>query len=486
MVKHASDTVLLFALYCSLALASAFTIVPRGCASAPDGGRTATYRLQDARRGSSLLLSSSSNLQIADDDADDDDVVRKMVWRMTMFSSDMVDREKQRFYYLCLPQTGERLHQHVPVRDLAAAWDATKALLFWKSDRQKQQQQQQEMVRTEQHHQQRADMDVVQQRLAEAVSGTLQFYSASFTSVHGDSGGAITLNRSALQESPNIAHSALFILASAGALRLSLFSEDNNEIPLPVDGLTRGILSMQRNDGAFKIEFGASEDDNNVYRGIEFYPGEAMVALMDVYELSGKTDGILDESTRQAILPAMERAFAFYADFYHQGNVGTNYNIWQVQAFARLFDALREQTSTKQKATCVAKYVLELCRDIVNSKSWKYELARGSSFYPNLETVEIACGLDALVDGIRVALVVEEDDKEQATLFWTRATNAVNFLQWAQDQVPPESTVGRGGLGYGGIQVLEQRLDVTGHAISAVTKLYPLKQIERSLSSLCS
>jgi len=34
--------------------------------------------------------------------------------------------------------------------------------------------------------------------------------------------------------------------------------------------------------------------------------------------------------------------------------------------------------------------------------------------------------------------------------------------------------VGNGGLGYGGIQVFEQRLDVTGHAISALVKLHKL------------
>ena len=34
--------------------------------------------------------------------------------------------------------------------------------------------------------------------------------------------------------------------------------------------------------------------------------------------------------------------------------------------------------------------------------------------------------------------------------------------------------VGSGGLGYGGIQVFEQRLDVTGHAISALVKLQKL------------
>jgi hypothetical protein len=109
-----------------------------------------------------------------------------------------------------------------------------------------------------------------------------------------------------------------------------------------------------------------------------------------------------------------------------------------------------------------------MCEDIIQSKSWKYELARGQSFYPNLDTIEIACGLDALADGMRVARATADARLEA---FERQAKNAVSFLQWAQEQVPPNVAVGRGGLGYGGVTVLEQRLDVTGHAISALTKL---------------
>ena len=56
-------------------------------------------------------------------------------------------------------------------------------------------------------------------------------------------------------------------------------------------------------------------------------------------------------------------------------------------------------------------------------------------------------------------------------MFQMHARNAVYFLEWSQDQVADDCVVGKGGLGYGGIQVLEQRLDVTGHAISALMKL---------------
>ena len=32
-----------------------------------------------------------------------------------------------------------------------------------------------------------------------------------------------------------------------------------------------------------------------------------------------------------------------------------------------------------------------MCEDICNSSPWRHQLARGQSFYPNLDPVEIAC-----------------------------------------------------------------------------------------------
>jgi len=257
------------------------------------------------------------------------------------------------------------------------------------------------------------------------------------------------------------------IMASAGAQRVSIFQDGER---LSIDGLVRGILSMQRpSDGAFRIEFGDNcSATGDVYRGIDFFPGEAMLALMDAYHLSEQYDGILDTSTRDAIVPSMERAFVFYCDYYHQRNADVNYNIWQIQAYAKFFDTL-DRTGRSEHARLLATHILCMCQDVINSKAWKYELSRGCSFYTNLNTVEIVCGLDALADGIRIALAI--DDGQMAALLQRNARNAICFIQWMQDQVPFNSPAGYGGLGYGGVRVLEQRLDVTGHAISALTKL---------------
>jgi hypothetical protein len=55
-------------------------------------------------------------------------------------------------------------------------------------------------------------------------------------------------------------------------------------------------------------------------------------------------------------------------------------------------------------------YALGVCQEICQSKYWKYQLSWGKSFYVNLQTIEIACCLDALSEGICVAMLQREDE----------------------------------------------------------------------------
>lgn len=367
------------------------------------------------------------------------------------FAEDMVDPGTNRFYYQAFPSDGERQHVHFPIRDLAAAWDATKALEFCYS-----------LSLGNLSHQ--------QLQLEAAVKCTLLFYSASFcrASQQGDSAG-VSLEEKVLLEAPNIGHSALLLLGTSSALRLGILR--GNEVP--VDSLVKGVLSMQLENGAFSVDFA---DRTNFHRGIEFFPGEAILALMHAYAtVNENLPRLLEDSTQSAILPAMEQAFDFYSEYYREADVDVNYNIWQALAFSKVYDALPADGVQKK---AVADYVLSLCQEICLSRSWRHQLARGRSFYINLETIEIACGLDAVAEGCRVAQ--HEQKEDMLRFFQLHTRNAADFLRWAQDQVPSDSPVGRGGLGYGGIQILEQRIDVTGHAISALTKLWQLSMTTKA------
>eukprot|EP00536_Pseudo-nitzschia_multiseries_P008633 jgi/Psemu1/287932/fgenesh1_pg.222_\ len=336
-----------------------------------------------------------------------------------------------------------------------------------------------------------------------------------------------TLSPEILHETPTIAHNGLLLLALVESDRMLLprsgcKTENTPDSDSAVEGLTRGILAMQRNDGAFRIRFEDRDtnsaahseqkdnddcDDETVLRGIEFYPGEAMVALMEVFSHTSANQGVTDE-TRSRILPAMIRALGFYRSFYNQHRnsslLEANYAIWQVQAFGRLALALplalpldlREDTGSatatataatptaaaaagitpSELATAASDYCADLCEDIASSHAWRM-LSRGTPFYPNLSTVEIACGLDALVRGGLVEAArssgnsnddSNDDDNDNDSSIDRLARcidRGIDFVAWSQDRVPAAATVGYGGLGHGGLVVTEQRLDVTGHAL---------------------
>jgi hypothetical protein len=376
-----------------------------------------------------------------------------MLHSMTTYFHAMIDPRTDRFYYRCLPVSQKRIHEHCPIRDMGSAWDTATLLRFWRDTNQGR-----ELV---------PDEEATKARLSAAVCRTIEAFSSSFASFKHDN--FTILDRKLLLEPPSIAHNAFLILATAGAVRLGLL--DNNKqkkVPPPINNLVNGILAMQQEDGAFRIHF----DRDDIYGGIEFYPGEACLALMEAWEVAAaEHPWLLSADTRRAIVPAVERAFSFYSDFYYEGNVGSRYTSffgnWQVQSFVRLLDALRERNDAEsvREASVIADYILDLCRGIVVSEPWK-ALAHGS--YDRLSTVEIACGLEALADGTRVALEYSHD--KLASQYWHAVVQAVHFLKAVQEQVP-KSSVGYGGLGYA-LQVQEQRLDVTGHAVNALTKVY--------------
>jgi len=345
----------------------------------------------------------------------------------------------------------------MPIRDLAAAWDASKALQY--------------LVDINV-----ADDDevmLIRKHLTDAIMCTLAIYQSNLQKI--ESGDGVHLREDMLLETSTIGHSALLLLGICDACSLSILNL--NEVHDIIDGLVQSILSQQLDNGAFDIEFNSK--DTNYLQGVEFYPGEAMLALLSAHDilLSVPTSSA---TTCQSILQSMEQAFAFYSNYYYtEGDVDINYNIWQVLCFSKYHDTLSIDSNNNRQVKIrleeVKKYILDMCQEICQSRSWKYQLSRGQSFYQNIETVEIVCGLDALAEGIRINRQEDtENNEDHDKLFKMHAKNALYFIQWTQDQVSNDCIVGKGGLGYGGIQVFEQRLDVTGHAISALVKLHKL------------
>ena len=420
--------------------------------------RTTTFTMPHRHRASRHQAVAFASKHI------DGDMILSMLSRMTSYFCSMVDPNTNRFYYRCLPTSGRRIHGHCPVRDLGSAWDTATLLNFWSHS-----------------ETQPESYKATSNKLSDAVTTTINAYNGplwlAFTDSHNRR--CVSIPSKVLREPSTIAHSAFLVLASVGARRLSIL--DPKESNVPIDSLVGGILSMQQSDtGAFATQFG----DDDIYRGIEFYPGEAMLALLDAFEISGNMPGILSPATRTDIIPAVQRAFLFYSDYYHQGYVSEHYTSffgnWQAQCFSKLFVALeREEMKHALRddnvtSSVVANYLFELCDPIIMSDPW--QLLRKGQF-AELSTVEIACGLEAIADGCRVALELYSESvsldsaaQERLTRYWQYVESAVRFLSVVQNAVPV-GVVGSGGLCYA-LNVPEQRLDVTGHAVNALIKVY--------------
>ncbi len=397
---------------------------------------------------------------------------------MIVYFDSMVDPDTLRFFMFSYPQspndsdsvssmasftsqTSLRSHAHCPLRDMGSAWDACKA------------------IKVLRHCYKSPNHDLLSANLENSISETIGYYASSL-----EVGDAL-LSPELLRETSKISHSALLLLGLTSSEDLGVWKAKNTHAA-SVDALTLGILSMQRPDGAFATQFcrqkgkdGDNGDDDDVHTDIAFSPGQAMTALMEVHS----HPGLVTEKTRDQILPSMKSACEFYRDYYEKGrqenNIDVNYSVWQIQAFARLASTLQKHDGHSLEIPNtlkhdVAVYCMDLCQDILQSPAWKL-VSRGNSFYPNLSTIEIACGLDALCQGYRVLLeessIHREDYEGLEFSFAKHIDAALDFLKWSQDQIPQDSLVGKGGLGHGGYWVKEQRIDVTGHAIGAVTNL---------------
>jgi len=317
---------------------------------------------------------------------------------------------------------GKCEHVHMPIRDLAAAWDASKALQY--------------LININDDDDLEAML--IRKQLTDAIKCTLAIYQSNLQS--NESGDGVHLREDMLLETSTIGHSALLLLGMCDACSLSILNRNEVVIQEMIDGLVQGILSQQLDNRAFSIEF--NNKDTNYLRGVDFYPGEAMLALLNAHDILLSVP--ISANTCQSVLQSMDKAFAFYSNYYYtEDDVDINYSIWQVLCFSKYHDILSIDSNNNQHVKIrlaeVKKYILDMCQEICQSRSWKYQLSRGQSFYKNIETVEIACGLDALAEGIRINRQEDTKDAEELDkLFTMHAKNALYFIQWTQDQVSNE------------------------------------------------
>jgi|GEM_PF-1294675 len=117
-------------------------------------------------------------------------------------------------------------------------------------------------------------------------------------------------------------------LGSSAFIILALLEMENYpERDKYIEGFAKGIILMQEEDGSFRTIFGIDQAGNQ-----DYYPGEAMFALMSLYEEEGE----------DRFMAPVEKGFGFY-DFYWEGNPSTAFVPWQSRAYGMLYSATSEQ-----------------------------------------------------------------------------------------------------------------------------------------------
>ena len=336
-------------------------------------------------------------------------ILRQRLYLIFDWYRRMVNQKNGMLEYLYVPQTDEFVHENCPIRDIASVWDAE--LLGEFLDR---------------------------QGLRPMISKSLGHF-GDYVVKRDD---YLILDSARLGEASSIAHSAFMMLALLHAP-----SPRNSSGTQKIKGLAEGIVDQQRPDGSYKIYFEDVPD-----HGEELYAGEAMLALLEGYRHSHDT----------RYLQSAERAFASYdSEYFQRGCVSddalTFFANWQSQACRLLFQ-FAPAAALKRG---VARFIFQMHDQII-----------GSGFYRDVErrpeqqvSVEVACALEGMNDAYAVARELGDERVDHYRGCICAGLKYLLRLQSTKNGTARE----HGGFGIS-FSERAQRIDITGHAASALMK----------------
>lgn len=251
--------------------------------------------------------------------------------------------------------------------------------------------------------------------------------------------GCLILDPNLLGEPSNIAHSAFMIL--------SLLHSRWADRSRPARLLADGILAQQRPHGSYKIYFGPEPDD-----GLDFYPGEAMLALLETYRMTGY----------EGYLRSVERGFVHYKKHYYERNrvrpdLLVFFANWQSQ-FCRLLYVHSRDKKIREEAR---DYVLELHDRIIERGFYENEERRPEQ----QAAVEAACALEGLNDAYAIAAKEKDPRVERYQKALCISLAYVLRVQCSRNCAEKET----GGFGHS-LSDRTQRTDVTGHFVNGMIK----------------
>ncbi len=119
------------------------------------------------------------------------------------------------------------------------------------------------------------------------------------------------------------------LLSYSAFMLMALLEADYPNKNILSEELAKGILAQQQEDGSYKINFNSAKERAD---SINYYPGEAMLALMKAYSVTKNT----------VYLDSLKRAFVFYRNYWRK-NKNTAFITWHTQAYYLLYKETKEQ-----------------------------------------------------------------------------------------------------------------------------------------------
>lgn len=329
--------------------------------------------------------------------------------------SNNVDKKTGRSEYMYYPDDDKYSKDNNHVRQMASTWSMAYLKNYFKNP----------------------DLDKI-------IEKNLEYYSKLTICERG-------LCRVEIDGKSSLAYNAFLILAL-------LEKDDNPEKDVLTKSLVNKILSLQRKNGSYQTDlksafdsYGDSEDS-----GIDFYPGEAMLALIKYYQKTGD----------QRVLESVKRAFYFYRTYW-RNNQSTAFVPWHIQADFILYQATENPE--------VSEFILEMSDWILGTQTVgsPYPDKNGGFYSPNPNNSTFV-----QIEGLNDAYVLAKElgDQEREKKYSEAIKKAIEYLLMSQFTQNNTFYLENPKKALGGFRSspasIEQRIDFMQHAAFALIKTY--------------
>lgn len=225
-------------------------------------------------------------------------------------------------------------------------------------------------------------------------------------------------------------------LGQSAFMLMALIQSNHPKKEYYIEKFSNGILSLQNEDGSFNTFFYSERKDEQ-----EYYPGQAMLSLISLYEYTGDT----------RYLDSVNRAYKYYSNYWRQSKSIAMIS-WHSQALYIFYQ--------KNKQTEIAQFIFEM-NDYISAA---YTQDNCTTFkFSNLQA-------PVLLEGMNKAYVVAKqlNDTERTFCYGNFIRDASNFT--LNLQVMEANMFNKKDLG--GIRISKHSdyitCDNVGHALNAI------------------